>query len=405
MGLLDIFMKRAEPERDASEAPPQPRAVFYQNRLGKPVVVYDNFCTAAAALAHPVVQRALRTIARAVQQVEIYAEKIDAKDASVSDGVIADLNDLLKSPNNDYTGSMLKFWFGLSLAVYGRVGYKVGMGVRTPNAIYPLDAQFLKLVVNSRGRVDHYLYGNVGDEEKYPVRNPAVAQPKGWAAAIVTPTLSGDLTETKEMIFPLRAIGGPAKVLTMLMERALATAGGATNAKVIITTSSTLTEDQLNDIDDYIADHGTFGERSGETIFLKDTELTVHTLPSDLNDLYSKMPADDMTRMIFGAFGIPIALVGLGAADAAKFAGNFAESRAAFYLDTIVPEYLTPICEGLTKALCPPGVKITFNLDNLAAIQDLRVSTMAKLKDVDFLTVDEKRELFGYAPGGPTNAA
>lgn len=402
MGLLDIFT-RAEPDRKPSEAPPQPRAVFYRNRSGKPVVVYDNFCAAKAALQHPIVQRAIVTVARAVQQVDFYAEQIPG-DTPVADGIITDLNDLLASPNNDYTGSMLKFWLGLSLSVYGKAGMKIGMGTRSPNGIYPLDAEFLRVVLNSRGRIDHYLYGMTSKEEKYPVRNPATPQPRGWASSIITPTLSGDLTDTKNTVYPLRAIGNPAKIIDLLMQRTLATAAGATNAKIIITTESNLTEEQLDEIDDYIESHDTFGSRSGETIFLRDTKVTVHELPSDLADLHTKMPADDMARLIFGAFGIPISLAGLGAADGAKFSGNYSESRAAFYMDTIAPGYLTPIANGLTKALCPAGARIVYDLDSIPAIQMMRVESMAKLKDVDFLTVSEKRQMFGWpAEGGPRN--
>lgn len=403
MGLLDIFQKRAEPERTPNEAPPQPRAVFYQSRLGKPVVVYDNFCAARAALEHPIVQRAIVTVARAVQQVNFYAEKIP-NGPTAPDGMVEDLNDLLISPNNDYTGSMLRYWLGLSLSVYGKAGMKIGQGTRSPNGIYPLDAEFLRVVLNNRGRIDHYLYGMTGSEQTYLTRNPKISQPKGWASSIISPTLSGDLTDTKGTVYPLKAIGGPSKIIDLLMRRTLATAAGATNAKVIITTESALTEEQLDELDEYIESHDTFGSRSGETIFLRDTKVEVHTLPSDLADLHTKMPADDMARLIFGAFGIPIALAGLGAADGAKFSGNYAESRASFYTDTIAPGYLTPIADGLTKALCPQGIRISYDLDSIPAIQFMRVEAMAKMKDVTFLTTEEKREMFGWsAKGGPTD--
>jgi len=35
--------------------------------------------------------------------------------------------------------------------------------------------------------------------------------------------------------------------------------------------------------------------------------------------------------------------IGLGSADAAKYANNYGESRLSFWQDTIVPSYLSPI--------------------------------------------------------------
>jgi hypothetical protein len=103
-----------------------------------------------------------------------------------------------------------------------------------------------------------------------------------------------------------------------------------------------------------------------------------------------------MARLIFGGFGIPIALAGMGAADAAKFASNYVESRSAFWEDTIVPGYISPIAVGLTQALCPVGLVIVPDLDSVPAMMAARLTSMKDLQGVLFLTTSEKRELFGY---------
>jgi phage portal protein BeeE len=108
------------------------------------------------------------------------------------------------------------------------------------------------------------------------------------------------------------------------------------------------------------------------------------------------MPSDDMARLIFGAFGIPIALAGMGAADGAKFAGNYVESRAAFWEDTIIPDYVSPLMQGMTRLLCPTGVRIVADLDEIPALKKSRVTSMVEADGIGFLTTNEKRELYGW---------
>ena len=66
-------------------------------------------------------------------------------------------------------------------------------------------------------------------------------------------------------------------------------------------------------------------------LFLYNTDIKVHKLDNELGDIHSKLPLDDMTRQIAGVFGVPVPLLGLGSSDAAKFTGNYAESRLASY--------------------------------------------------------------------------
>jgi phage portal protein BeeE len=105
-----------------------------------------------------------------------------------------------------------------------------------------------------------------------------------------------------------------------------------------------------------------------------------------------------MTRQIAGVFGVPIALLGLGSADSAKYASNYSESRRSFWQDTIAPCYLIPIAAGLTQALCPPGACINFDYDSIPALWEDRANLGATLSRVNFLTTNEKREILEYEP-------
>lgn len=376
---------------------PKPRKVFVA-RAEKPTVNYATHMAAIAAIQHPVTARAIRYIARAVQVVDWYAEAEAPNSANKRD--VADLNALLVSPHNELTPANLRFWLAVNLAVYNRATIKVGVDAngKLPSGIYPLDSDLVSRVMNGQGRLTGFEYGQGNGKDFFPVRYPTRSnQPGGWAYQIATPGLSADLTEEKYGLAPLRSLGIPAAVITALLKRTLATAEGHPNSKYIVSYTDVISEEQKEEVEEYAEDRETYGERSGDIMFING-DVEVHRLDNDLSDAHGKQPLDDMSRMIAGMFGIPIALWGLGAADAAKYASNYQESRAAFYEDTIIPEYLSPMADAMTSALCPPGIRIRFDLDSIPAMIRSRLASAKELNEVTFLTDDEKREILGFAP-------
>lgn len=395
--LLSRLFKAA-PVRNPNDQPKKPRGKW---ELGnkKTVVEYSNVVAAEKALDHPVIFRALHKIASSVQQVQWYCEADPdvPLDEQAGKRQIKAINDLLKSPNDTLAPDQLRYWMALTLACYGRIPFKVGLGTEgLANGIYPLDTALVQGVPDARGQYKAYKYGQGDDAQTFPSRK-AAARGVSYVHEIATPNLSASLNSAKN-ITPLRAIGLPADVTDMLMRRAYDTASGHPNMKYIVTTEKTLTEPQIDALREHLESAVPDGDESGNVLFLYNTQVEVHKLDNDLNAIHSKVPLDDMSRMIFGAFGIPISLVGLGAADGAKFAGNYIESRQAFWEDTIVPVYLTPIQTGLTLGICPPGARIRFDLDSIDAIQDSRSNRSKALEPVSFLTNDEKREIAGFAP-------
>lgn len=389
---------KAAPVRNANDAPRSPLGRWDRGNK-KHVVEYRNSMAAERALDHPVTFRALHKIASSVQQVDWYCEQDpdlpESERASRTD--VKAINNLLKSPNDTLAPDQLRYWMALTLAAYGRVPFKVGVGVsKLANGIYPLNTPFVQGVPDDRGAFKSYRYGNGDDALTLPSRKRATAH-EAYIHEIATLNLSAELNSTKN-ITPLRAIGLPADTIDMLMKRAFDTASGHPNMKYIVTSEKTLTEPQKDAIREHIDNSAPDGDESGGVLFLYNTKVEVHKLDNDLDKIHSKVPLDDMSRMIFGAFGIPISLVGLGAADGAKFAGNYIESRQAFWEDTIIPVYLTPIQTGLTLGICPPGARIRFDLDTIDAIQDSRAARSKSLESVSFLTNDEKREIAGFAP-------
>lgn len=402
MTLVDRIKGLASSRRP-SDVPVQPQVLYLSSGIGVAIIQWNEYIAAEQAMCHPVVWRALDKVAGSVQQVGWRAqidERVSAADRANKSRVVDKLNEFLTCPHDELSPASLRYWFALNYAVYGRVPYKVGMSrlENLPNGIYPLEARYVYAKHNTRGQVTSYRYGNTGEEITYPSRLVA-SNGQSFVWQTWKPGLRG-YQHKDERNSPLGSIGLPAQVVKSLLIRAINTAEGHPNVRYLVTTDKTLTAAQKDAVRKHLnEDHSTDGVESGKIPILSNVPgMQIHKLDNDLSDIHSKMPADDMTRLIFGAFGIPLALAGIGAADAAKFAGNFGESRSSFWEDTIDPMYVQPIFQGLTQSLCPAGVCIKPIYDDVPAMQDRRALKMSRVDKLTFLSTTEKRAMFGLEP-------
>jgi len=400
------FQTKAAPVRELSEAPKQPQVIYLNNGTGIGIIEHRDHIAMENAMRHPIIHRALDKLALSVQQArwEVVVDKYAAKaDQAGKAGVIKDLQALLDSPNPEMTPAQLRYWMTLNYAGYGRVPLKIGFSATKPtvaNGIYPLEVAKTIAVINDRGAVDSYKYGMGEGAQTWPSRRtwkPGARD--GFVSQIWKPGLKG-YQNREDVNSPLTSIGLPAQVITSLLIRAFKTANGQPNVRYLVTCSRTLTAPQKDALKKYLNDdHGPEGPDSGRVPILQNAgDVEIHKLDNDLSDIHSKMPSDDMARLIFGAFGIPIALAGMGAADGAKFAGNYEASQAAFWNDTVIPAYLNPILQGMTQILCPAGVAIVPDYDTIPALVAARTISMREMAQVNFLTTNEKREHFGWGP-------
>lgn len=396
MGLLDFFkVTKSVDERKPSDAPTQPNA-FSRTGTKKTTTTYKDQLDATEAMLHPIVFFCLNKIATSFMSVPWYATEDTSLPINdrASKSAIKEMNKLLNDPNLSLTAAQLRYWIALNFACFRRVPIKVGIGVSgTPSGIYPLATKHTKVTFDAKSMPINYVYGSGSSETILPTKDRANG--KSYAYEICHPSLNGT-TDPVDMMTPLRAIGLPAQVMRNLLQRAVDTAEGHPNMKYIISAEKTLTDAQQNAVQEFIDDTATGMTESGNILVLHNTVIKVDKLDNDLSDIHSKLPLDDMARVVLRNFGIPVALAGLGAADGAKFANNYEGSRAAFWEDTIIPEYCAPVQDGLTKALCQPGMVIRFDYDEIAALQYARALRVKELTNVTFLTVQEKRELAGY---------
>jgi phage portal protein BeeE len=401
MNFFNMLFKK-KPDRPESDEPVSP--VFQIG--GQPIRLINMSAALSIEAAYrrvPQLYRITHFIASSVQSVPWYCDvdpDVTASDQAKATDIKA-INKVLKSPNENMTSQQFAYWTTTNIMLYGRSHFKVGVATGgMPNGLYPLAAKYTKGILNNRGTVESYEYGESPETKQiYPSRRVAEKRGKkeAYAAEISLPTLSG-LIEYNKSPAAIESISKPLAIIDALMQRALDTANGHANIKYVITAEKTLTKQQKEALERHLAESAPGEEESGSVLFLYNTTVVVHKLDNDLKDIHSKLPLDDMTRQIAGVFGVPIALMGLGSADSAKYASNYQESRRSFWQDTIAPSYLVPIASGMTAAICPSGAKVFYDFDSIPAMWEDRAKLGETLSRVNFLTSDEKREILGFKP-------
>jgi phage portal protein BeeE len=391
------FQTKKPPVRPESDTPQSP--IFYIS--GQPIrlVSTEVLMTAEEAQRRcPQLYRVTHLVASSTQMVPWRCE-VDPevqKSEQANPAQIKAINSLLKSPNDNFTPENMRYWMTLNLMLYSRVHFKVGIGTQgLPNGIYPLATKYMTGTPNSRGTIDSYTYGmGLPQEQKFPSKKRA-APGEAYAAEIAFPSLSG-LIEYNRSPAAIESLMIPLAIITCLMQRALDTASGHPNIKYVVTSDKTLTNQQVTALKEHLERAGPGEDNSGQVLFLYNTKIEVHQLDNKLSDIHSKIPLDDMTRIIAGVYGVPVALLGLSNADAAKYANNYGQARLALWQDTIVPTYISPIASGMTACLCPPGCRVAFDLDSVPALWEGRANLGQTLSHVNFLTTNEKREVLDY---------
>lgn len=100
-----------------------------------------------------------------------------------------------------------------------------------------------------------------------------------------------------------------------------------------------------------------------------------------------------MAREISIAWGVPSALL----TSAEMTYSNLAEGRQDFAIHTVTP-LLTQMYDAISTALCKDGRRIGYDLSQVDGIKGDETAKMTAANACEYLTVNEKRAMFGYDP-------
>ena len=157
-----------------------------------------------------------------------------------------------------------------------------------------------------------------------------------------------------------------------------------------------LSQSQRENLKEQLKSHYSGAHNAGKMLVLEgDFEWQEMGLrPRDMDFIAAKNTA---ARDIAQAFGVPAVLIGIPG-DATY--SNLSEARMALWEQTIIP-LLDQMVNVLNTGLVPKfkeTIKIGYDLDHIPALSKRRQEMWDKIKNTDFLTVNEKREILGFAP-------
>jgi len=160
--------------------------------------------------------------------------------------------------------------------------------------------------------------------------------------------------------------------------------------------SGNLSQDQLARLKQELSDNYQGPANAGRPLLLEGgldwKEMSFN--PKDMDFIQSKHVA---AREIALAFGAPPMLLGIPGDNTYS---NYQEANRAFHRQTILP-LVGKACQAVTQWLAPrfgSGLELWYDADQVEALASDRDSLWARVRQSDFLTINEKRAATGYAP-------
>ena len=162
----------------------------------------------------------------------------------------------------------------------------------------------------------------------------------------------------------------------------------------VFTTKDPLTDQQFTRLKDEIKEEYSGPQNAGKPLLLEQglAWQSIIMSPKDLDWLNSNKIT---TRRICSVFGVAPELIG---DSEAKTYSNYQEARRALYTETVLP-YMYMLRDELNNWLMPmygDGVTLAIDEDHIPVFVEEREKKYLFLGPVDWLTVNEKREMCGF---------
>lgn len=361
-------------------SPLQMRDILFANLspVGKPPK--DDAERIKAAGEHPIVMTCVRRIGMAAASVRYLVAD--------DDGNLSDKDPLVRKINGGRATSP-ELWHLVyqSLAVTSRafvLKVTSRMDAKVPAALQFLRPDAMqKRYDPSTGKLIGYRYGGNGPQIDYApeqvieIRHPWLADPN-------------------EGFSPVGPGWGPIALyqgFSSLVRKLLENNGGLPGILAISTPDTGASDLQKAKLSEYFERFRVGGDKFG-SIALIDTaggEAKFIKITADLGDLKPTENKAETMREICNIFGVPPILFSMGERSTFE---NQKEARRYFWLDTIIPGYLSPVAAALSAAF---DRDISPDLSEVPALGDYRTTLIDSLIKAP-LTINEIRDALGYKP-------
>jgi len=356
---------------------------------------YESYAK-EAYLKNVIAFRCIDLIGKSVASVDwdIYTKN---KDGEKVEDEVHPYNKLLHRPNPDQS---FEAFISMTLAYLlldgngfvERVAPDTGPARGITRELYSLRPDKIDIKLNSRGRVESYIYKQNNGTVTYDV-NPMTGQ-----ADLLHVKLFHPLNEYRGCS-PIQSLSHSIDTSNESSEWNMRLLQNDARPGMIFSYDGALSDQQYDRLVKQIQDKYSGSANAGRNLLLEGPEgqhpeiKAYGMAPKEMDWLEGSR--ESARRIAFG-LGVPPQLVGIPGDT--TFA-NYKEARRAFWEDTVV-YYLNLFKGEFNNWLFEPGSlsSIGYDLDSIPAMQDKRNDLYTVLQGVDFLTLNEKREKVGYSP-------
>lgn len=271
-----------------------------------------------------------------------------------------------------------------------------GSTTNPPSELWPIFSPAnMSVVVGNEGYPSAYVFKDKGNERRWPVDFVDLKCDVLHLKTFNPSNIWYGLSPLQVGIQAIDATNLSATWNNSLLKN-MATPSGILTVKTSdANPTGSLSKEQAEDIKEAINDRYSGVRNAGRPMLLEGglTWQSISLSPKDMDFLKGK----EVSSMdIATIYGVPGELLGLGQ----KTFNNYAEARAAFYTETVLP-LMDFVKSELNRWLAPAFGDTDiydYNRDDIEALVYVRQSKYATLNSSTFLNINEKREAAGYEP-------
>lgn len=304
---------------------------------------------------------------------------------------------LLQSPNPMQGGAELfEALYGFYLIAGNGYLEAVGASGQQPGELWTLRPDRMRVIPGSHGLPSAYRYQIGGQAMDYAVDSFSGASPVLHIKTFHPLDDWYGMSPLEAAAASIDQHNDAAKWNAALLQSSGRPSGALVYKPTHPDNAATLTDEQRQSLKNELEEFFQGPENAGRPLVLeggldwRDMSFS----PKDMDWLAGK---DISAREIALAFNVPPQLIGIQ--GSLTFA-NFEQARLALYDDAVIP-LLDHVKDELNKWLCPQfgnDLCLDYDMDAIEAFAPRREKTWARIRDADFMTVNEKRRALGMPP-------